>query len=226
VPPAIHHRVEDWWEVQRSLSSTATTLYPPRLAGDPETIARYRALFERDSRPVLLLHCGARNAIRRWPEDYFRKIVSELRAEFDFQLALCPDTDGYGEGLHDLAEHTFSHLSLRELEALVSCAALLMGNDSGPGHLADALEVPAIVIFGPGNSDKMRPFRKQNLIVMRDICPYHPCSDYCRFPEPYCLTQLTPAIVGPEIRNYLREIGCFPLRAGAPVGQPTTNQVN
>jgi heptosyltransferase-2 len=48
---------------------------------------------------------------------------------------------------------------------------------------------------------------------MRDICPYHPCSDYCRFPEPYCLTQLTPAIVGREIRHHLLETGLLPRRA-------------
>ena len=37
---------------------------------------------------------------------------------------------------------------------------------------------------------------------MRDICPYHPCSDYCRFPEAYCLTQLTRALVLRELRQY------------------------
>jgi len=208
--PATHHRVEDWWEVQQHLSPTATTLYPPRLGVDSETVARYRALFGKDARPVLVVHCGARNEVRRWPENYFRQIVSDLRREFDFQLVLFPDTDGYGADLRDLAEHVFTGLSLKELQAVMSCASLLLGNDSGPGHMADALGVPVIAIFGPGDPDKLRPVGKQNLVVIRDICPYHPCSDYCRFPEPYCLTQLTPAIAGPQIRNYILETGCLP----------------
>jgi hypothetical protein len=69
------------------------------------------------------------------------------------------------------------------------------------------LGVRAITIFGPGDVYKMRPFDPRNLVVIRDICPYHPCSDYCRFPEPYCLTQLSPAIVGAEIRRYLLTSG-------------------
>ncbi len=229
LPPS-HHRVEDWWEVQECLSPTATTLYPPRLSPEPEDQARFRALFADDGRPVLALHCGARNVVRRWPESYFRQVISSLREEFDFQLALYPDTDGYGSGLSDLAQHKFHGLTLTELKASLACASLLLGNDSGPGHLADALGVPVMTIFGPGDPHKMRPFQKRNLVVMRDICPYHPCSDYCRFPEPYCLTQLTPALVGPQIRDYLRQSGWLPLRKQALSprfnDQPTTNQVN
>ena len=230
VLPATHHRVEDWWEVQQRLSSTATTLYPPRLVAEPDAVARFRALFGGDHRPILALHCGARNAVRRWPESYFRKVVSELRREFDFQLVLFPDTDGYGTDLQDLAAHTLTGLDLAGLQAALSCATLLLANDSGPGHVADALGVPVITIFGPGDPNKMRPFGKQGHVVMRDICPYHPCSDYCRFSEPYCLTQLTPAIAGPEIRNYLLQTGSIPLRADRSSPEfdrePSTNQVN
>jgi ADP-heptose:LPS heptosyltransferase len=219
VLPAHHHRVEDWWEVQECLSPTATWLHSPRLTADPETLARFRALFAEDGRPVLALHCGARNAVRRWPESYFRQVLSSLREQFDFQLALFPDTDGYGAGLNDMASQKFQGLSLTELKAALACASVLLGNDSGPGHLADALGIPVVAIFGPGNPDKMRPFQQHNLVVIRDICPYHPCSDYCRFPEPYCLTHLTPEIAGPQIRAYLLERGLLPQR-GRPSSSP------
>jgi heptosyltransferase-2 len=213
--PADHHRVEDWWEVQQRVSTTATQLFEPKLTADPARAQHYRDLFSRDKRPVLALHCGARNAVRRWPERYLRELVTQLRGEFDFQLALFPDTDNYGRGLAELAEHTLSGLSLDELKAALAISAVLIANDSGPGHLADALGVPVITIFGPGDPFKMRPFSKRNLIIMRDICPYHPCSDYCRFPEPYCLTQLPPATVAREVRTYLIETGLLPQRTAA-----------
>jgi ADP-heptose:LPS heptosyltransferase len=205
VLPATEHRVEDWWSMQQRLSPTATKRFPPHLAPAPSEQERFRALFAIDGRPVLALHCGARNLVRRWPESYFRELLGQLRREFDFQLALFPDSDGYGDGLRELAEHTFTGLNLGGLKAVLSCASVFLGNDSGPGHVADALGVRAVTIFGPGNVYKMRPFDPRNLVVIRDICPYHPCSDYCRFPEPYCLTQLSPATVGGEIRSYLLE---------------------
>jgi ADP-heptose:LPS heptosyltransferase len=212
-PTTVRHRTEDWWLAQMSVSPTAMTFFPPCLAADAQLKERFRERFARDPRPVLALHCGARNAVRRWPERYLRELILQLRTEFDFQLIVFPDTDDYGRDLADLAEHTLAGLTLDELKAALSCANVFLGNDSGPAHLADALGLPVIAIFGPGDPHKMHPFGKQNLIVIRDICPYHPCSDYCRFPEPYCLTQLTPAIVGREVRHYLLETGLLPRRA-------------
>ena len=84
------HRVEDWWEVQRRLGSPATTCLPPRLSADPALAEQFRARFSRDPRPVLAIHCGARIALRRWPVAYLRELISHLRREFDFQLALFP----------------------------------------------------------------------------------------------------------------------------------------
>jgi ADP-heptose:LPS heptosyltransferase len=206
-PPQPGHRVEDWWLAQAKVSPTAQSLFPPRLMPDPEPAEKYRALYARDPRPVLALHCGARNLVRRWPARYLHELISALRAEFNFQLALFPDVDGYGGELADLADHTFTGLGLDELAAALAGARVFIGNDSGPGHLADSLGVHIITIFGPGDPTMMRPFADRNLLVIRDICPYHPCSDYCRFPEPYCLTQLTPAIVLRDVRAYLLKTG-------------------
>ena len=209
------HRVEDWWKVQEKLSPSATTFFPPQLKVSPGLADRFDNLFRADPRPVLALHCGARIAVRRWPEAYYRDLISRLRQEFDFQLVLFPDLDGYGSGLHDVAEHMLKGLSLAELLAALSCATQLICNDSGPSHLADALDVPVIVLFGPGRPEKLRPFRKHNLVLIRDLCPHHPCSDYCRFPEPYCLTKLTPETIWPEVRTHLMEQGRLPQLAPA-----------
>jgi ADP-heptose:LPS heptosyltransferase len=219
-PPQQRHRVEDWWRAQTTVSPTAQSLFPPRLLPDPEPAERFRALYARDPRPVVALHCGARNLVRRWPARYLHELISALRTEFDFQLALFPDVDGYGRELGDLADHTFTDLGLHELAAALAGARLFIGNDSGPGHLADSLGVHIITIFGPGDPAMMRPFADRNLVVIRDICPYHPCSDYCRFPEPYCLTQLTPALVLRDVRQYLLKTDLLPRRAAASTPEP------
>jgi len=217
-PPAAHHRVEDWWNAQQRLRPEAGALFPPRLHALPDLQERYRALFARDARPVLALHVGARNDVRRWPARYLREFIRELRAGFDFQLVLYPDTDGYGEELSDLADHVLTDLTLPEMKASLANARLLIANDSGPGHVADALGVPVITIFGPGDPLRIRPFSPENLVIMRDICPYRPCSDYCRFPEPYCLTQLTPDVVTREVRDYLRARRLLPERHETSLG--------
>lgn len=222
--PDSHHRVEDWWEIQQHVSPAATALFPPRLGALAGLKERIGNRFAADPRPVLAVHCGARIVTRRWPERYLRELITALRAEFDFQLALYPDVDGYGQDLSDLAQQVFTGLTLRELKASLSHARLLIANDSGLGHVAAALGVPVVTIFGTGEPSKFRPYSSEGLVVMRDICPYRPCLDYCRFPEAYCLTQLSPDIVMGELRAYLHARQLLsvrlqtPLATGSPAG--------
>jgi len=207
------HRVEDWWKLQDRLTGSSGRHFPPHLTPDAALVKQFHLRLGSDPRPVIALHCGARIAVRRWPEAYYRQLLLSLRQKFDFQLVLIPDPDGYGGGLADLADQTFSRLSLPELLALLSCATQVLCNDSGPCHLAAALGIPVIVFFGPQRPELFRPFGEHHLVVIRDICPYRPCSDYCRFPEPYCLTKLTPDITYPEVENQLISLQKIPLKS-------------
>ena len=206
------HRVEDWWIVQDRLTSAPQLHFPPRLVPDARLVEHFGLQLGQNFRPVIALHCGARIAVRRWPEDYYRRLILSLRQKFDFQLVLIPDPDGYGAGLGNLAEHTFARLDLPQLLALLSCASHVLCNDSGPCHLAAALSVPVVAFFGPQRPELFRPFGDHHLVVIRDICPFRPCSDYCQFSEPYCLTKLTPDIVYPEIENHLVSLQRIPLK--------------
>jgi heptosyltransferase-2 len=206
------HRAEDWWKLQDRLTGSSGRHFPPQLAPDAALVKQFKSRLASDPRPVIALHCGARIAVRRWPEAYYRQLLLSLRRKFDFQLVLIPDPDGYGGGLADLADQTFSRLSLPELLALLSCATQVLCNDSGPCHLAAAMGIPVIVFFGPQRPELFRPFGEHHLVVIRDICPYRPCSDYCRFPEPYCLTKLTPDIACPEVENQLISLQRIPLK--------------
>jgi len=206
------HRVEDWWKLQDRVSGVLSVHQSPHLTVDLALAEKYRAQLNENPHPIVALHCGARIAVRRWPEGYFRQLITSLREKFDFQLVLIPDPDGYGNSLHDLADHTFPELSLAELLALLSCATQVICNDSGPCHLAAALDIPVIAFFGPQRPELFRPFGDHHLVVIRDICPLRPCSDYCQFPENYCLTKLVPALACPEIDSYLLKAKRLPLK--------------
>jgi ADP-heptose:LPS heptosyltransferase len=79
--------------------------------------------------------------------------------------------------------------------------------------MAAALDIPVIVLFGPTKPECFRPFGEQHLVVIRDICPLRPCFDYCQFPEPYCMTKLTPDSITSEIENQLVALQKIPRKA-------------
>ncbi len=171
--------------------------------------------------PVLCLHVGARIPVRRWPEIYFADLIRNLRARFQFRLVLVPDLDGYGQSLAKLADESSASLSLEQLIEVISNSDLLISNDSAPAHIAAACATPVIAIFGPTDPARFRPWSEYQHVIIRDICPHRPCFDYCRFPEPFCLTKLQPELIWPEleqcISNWIKKSVLSPdfERAGA-----------
>jgi ADP-heptose:LPS heptosyltransferase len=73
--------------------------------------------------------------------------------------------------------------SFGELSALIEKCDLIIANDSGPMHVAAALGIPTIGIFGPTNPDNHNPFSaNSDYVIKRDlhciicnklVCPYH-----------------------------------------------------
>ena len=202
--PRKQHRTEDWRQLGRALG----------LAGiDGEQLpfldhGRYRSalgdrLFPARPLPVLCLHTGSRIPVRRWPPASYAALIGKLRRRFRFHLLLITDPDGSGSELTPLADTIAPALTLGELVDVLGRADLVLCNDSGPMHIAAACGRPVIAFFGPADPDWFRPWGESHHVVIRDICPLRPCSDYCRFPEPYCLTRMSADEVYPEIEDHL-----------------------
>jgi ADP-heptose:LPS heptosyltransferase len=89
-------------------------------------------------------------------------------------------------------------LSWGELEALLSRAALVLGVDSGPLHLAVAAGTPSVALFGPADPTQFAPWGSadRHRMVYADL-PCRPCRrlDFCALePDgegpPPCMRQL------------------------------------
>lgn len=197
------HKVEDWRDLGRALGLPGMDDAQPHLDHTRYRSAHVDALLSWIDRPIVCLHPGARIKVRRWPEPYFAKIVERLRLQFDFHLTLIPDPDGYGMDLSNLCDSVLPALAVNELVDVLGRVDLLLCNDSGPGHIAASCGRPAIPIFGPTDPDWFRPWGDIQHIVIRDICPWRPCFDYCKFSEPYCMTKLLPEAAWPDIYEHL-----------------------
>jgi heptosyltransferase-1 len=141
------------------------------------------AVLTADGRGFAILNPGAGWGAKRWPAERYGQVAKELAKD-----GLCSLVN-YGPGEKELAEAVEAvsegaarkiSCSVSELIALTRRARLLIGGDTGPMHLAAALKIPVVAIFGPTNPARNGPFGTQS-IVLRSASSM---TDHTRRPEP------------------------------------------
>lgn len=146
---------------------------------------------------LIVIAPGARSSVKRWEVDNFKEVAKKLTGDFKAAIILIGDKDDhpYTNEIAKSLAGNFLNLSgktsLMQLAALLKHAKLLISNDSAPMHLATALKVPVIAIFGPTDSRKYAPRRENDIVVKKELkCA--PCEKaQCRFNHE-CLKGISP----------------------------------
>lgn len=161
---------------------------------------------------VIGIHPGARLAVRQWGEERFREVAHEVIRRFNAKVLWF--TDPAHPGISDLGPNIIPvSLPLEQFLALLAHCRLLVCNDSGPMHMAAALAVPVVAVFGPTQPEWFGPLGHGNRIVIRGDVWCRPCSDRCVFEKPYCLrlipvAQVVDAVMKSMENNSPREKSC------------------
>jgi heptosyltransferase-2 len=183
---------------------------PPRI--DVPEIRRTEArkslaLHRLDSaaRPVFLAPGAAFGPTKRWPAERFALLADELMdGGVPVAIAIGPAEVELGRLIARRARHRVPVLGADDdaagLAALFSLGRALVGNDSGPAHLAAAVGVPVVVLFGPTDPGRTAPSGAPVRVLDRFIF----CSPCFRKICPYaheCLEQVPVAEVAAAVRG-------------------------
>ncbi|WP_108249920.1 glycosyltransferase family 9 protein [Planctomonas deserti] len=146
------------------LAGVAPAVLEPRLTATERERADTVQHVDGDARGLVLIHPGATDPRRRWPAASFAEVAARLAAD-GAQVIVVGDASDEANATEivRLARAAASEtdagritslagrLSLGELVGLVSHADVLLGNDSGPRHLAQAVGAATVGIYWFGN---------------------------------------------------------------------------
>jgi heptosyltransferase-2 len=99
---------------------------------------------------VVGIHPGASVPAKRWPLDRFVQVAETLSQRASVSVLVFVDPEGYGDAVARVGGVIAAKVNLRELIALIQKCDVLVCNDSGPMHIAGALGVPTVAVFGSG----------------------------------------------------------------------------
>ncbi|MDK2126431.1 putative lipopolysaccharide heptosyltransferase III [Parachitinimonas caeni] len=159
----------------------------------------------------VLCHPGSRWLFKAWPPAHTAAVLNGLMAD-GWPVVISGAPDAAERAVVDAVRAQLTHptvdlvgqLSLTELGALIGRASLLLGVDSAPMHMAAALDVPQVVLFGPSGEHDWGPWSDQATVLVGNHpcrpCGLAGCADSGRAD---CLRALAPAPVLQACRERL-----------------------
>jgi heptosyltransferase I len=161
-------------QLPRKALAAEAACYLPRDAEAEQRIEQ--RLLECGVREFAILNPGAGWGAKCWPVERYGEVARELVAEGLKSIL------NYGPGEEELvraaeAASGGAALAMRctitELIALTRCARLFVGGDTGPLHLAAAMRVPVVAIFGPTDPARNGPYGTRSVVLRGDSVTTH-----------------------------------------------------
>lgn len=115
-----------------------------------------------------LLNPGAGWGAKQWPAERYGQVAKQLAVEgMNCLINFGPREEALATTVQQQSGETAVpvNCSITELIALTRHARLFIGGDTGPMHLAAALNVPVVAIFGPTDPARNGPFATRNIVL-------------------------------------------------------------
>ncbi len=239
---APRHSVVNQWDLLAPLGIAPgdPASYPLEMVEDPQAAAgverRLREAGISRIHPLIVIHVSAGNPFRRWPRESFEALVLTLARRDPARRVILtsgPSDAHAASAIADAARVTLGPLAhavpdlgefdLAELRALVGRAAVYIGGDSGPLHVAATTATPIVALLGPTLPERSMPWRDPRWFseaVDAGALECRPCRQRTCAPGDFrCLTRISPEQVAAAAE---RAIGS--MRSGAdhsgPRGEP------
>lgn len=194
------HAVDRYLKIAAALGcETGDAGFPMPLIKESDRVKRLKE----NAGEYAVIAPGARWKTKRWHPERFGSLASMLDIKTiiigsasDIEISQNIESVSKGKAL-SIAGDT----DMKELISVIRSARYVVTNDSGPMHIAAALGIPVIAIFGPTNPARTGPYGRNHIIIRSDVsCA--PCyKKTCRTMR--CMAEISAERVYKEICGYL-----------------------
>jgi heptosyltransferase III len=170
---------------------------------DAENAHAKEVLVPAASHPIIAVSVGTKVQSKDWGRDNWRALLNRLAAHYPTHaLVLCgaPEeseasefaADGWRENSRTPVINLCGLLTPRESAAAIAHAHIFVGHDSGPMHLAAAVQTPCVAIFAARNKPRVWfPYGKQHRVLYHQTDCWGCGLETCIVEKKKCLTSIT-----------------------------------
>ena len=160
--------------------------------------------------PIVSVAPGSVWLTKRWPVEYFEKLIKLLEGNGIGIIIIGGEED------KDIADRLYSckvlslagELTLLESAAAISLTKAIVTNDSAPLHMASAMDIPTVAIFGATTSIfGFGPLADNSVILEKSSLECRPCGRHggnkCRKKHFNCMNEISPESVFEEVMRII-----------------------
>lgn len=212
----VAHAVDDFFKELAPLGIPMPTdrrldfVVPPAAHERVGALLRERGVADTDR--LLVINPAGSHAVNRWAPERFAAVAAHFADRPGTKVAVsgAPSSfravqNGIDEGdlARSIAEadprvlNLAGQINVKELGALFQRAGALLTGDTGPMHIAAALETPLVALFGPADPDRTGPLTANAVVLADRSLPCEPCrARVCARGDIMCMQNLSvPAVI-------------------------------
>lgn len=144
------------------------------------------------------IHPGSTAPSRRYPLESYAEVARRLIGEHGFRVVFtggateCDEVNEIRRGLGSAASHSLAgELDLGELSALISAAPVLVSNNTGPVHIAAAVDTPVVDLYALTNPQHT-PWGVPHRVLNHDVPCKYCYKSVCPEGHHHCLRLVSP----------------------------------
>jgi ADP-heptose:LPS heptosyltransferase len=180
----VRHAVDDFAEVIHPLGLTVTDRsldfsVPQAAQNSVDALLKKEGI--RSSDHLLVLNPAASRPLNRWPLERFAEVAAHFAAQPRTRVCVTGSPPSFRtvmDGLDEVAlaaqfagadsriVNLAGRLSLKEFGALLLRASVLLTCDTGPMHVASALQTPMVVLSGAADPDRTGPLTENSMVLI------------------------------------------------------------
>ena len=165
----------------------------------------------KDADLVIGVNPGGKNLNQRWEIEKFAALCDSIIENYDAKIIFTGSLQDQEmiKQIMDImqknaAVSSAGKLNLRQLFALIQRCCLFISNNTGPLHMACALNIPTVSINGPTVFNRWEPIGNQNLSLKKNM-PCQPCGlPQCQ--DPRCMKMIDTGEVFECVKKQLKKI--------------------
>lgn len=133
------------------------------------------------NKKTVLVNPGAKSHLKRWPAEKYASLADRLTEELGCEIFVAGNEDDrevvgrFMDSVCSSVTDLCGKTSLKVLMEVMKRVDLVITNDSAPLHMASAVNVPTLALFGPSDETKYGPLSEKSKVI-RPRVPCRPCG--------------------------------------------------